>query len=110
MQVPQTAQEILPTLDQLPQTSDSGSVRSNRGSSSHSDDVHSQNENKVQKDRQPIMIDGEEYHQSRGVERMEAVARYAKHGGRTGRWSYYLIGASVLVCMFVVSWETLGFT
>jgi hypothetical protein len=53
--------------------------------------------------QQPAIIAGEVYHQSRGVTRMENVAYFAKHGGRVGRTTYYLIGVSVLVCMFVVS-------
>ena len=53
--------------------------------------------------QQPAIIAGEKYHQSRGVTRMENVAYLAKHGGRVGRTTYYLIGVSVLVCMFVVS-------
>ncbi len=52
---------------------------------------------------EPRIIHGEEYVQSRGVNRMENVAYFAKHGGRVGKTTYYLIGASVLVCMFVVS-------
>lgn len=52
---------------------------------------------------QPLIIQKEEYVQSRGVTRMENVAYFAKHGGKVGRNTYYLIGVSVLVCMFVVS-------
>ena len=53
--------------------------------------------------RQPVIIKGEQYTQSKGVTRMENVAYYAKHGGRIGKINYYLIGVSVLVCAFVVS-------
>jgi hypothetical protein len=93
--------------DTMPQLDHEGvSPVSNSGEGDHTPTTSLHDEKRSIGGTDSSLIYGEEYRQSRGVTRMENVAYFAKNGGRIGKTTYYLIGISVLVCMFVVSCST----